>query len=93
MKSHKICLCFYFLLVSSYFTFAQYDPSSINKKATEAYNKGLENAQDGRYKEAIDLLQEAVNRDANYIEAYLSLAGVYGQLKNYQQSAIIYEKA
>ncbi|MDQ3846966.1 MAG: OmpA family protein [Bacteroidota bacterium] len=93
MKSHKICLCFYFLLVSSYFTFAQYDPSNINKKATEAYNKGLENAQDGRYKEAIDLLQEAVNRDANYIEAYLSLAGVYGQLKNYQQSAIIYEKA
>ena len=49
--------------------------------------------QDDDYKNAIPLLQDAIQKDANYIDAYLSLAGVYGQLKNYQQSVDAYEKA
>ena len=69
------------LILTSTFVFAQYDVSKINKKAIEAYNKGLEKAQDGKYKDAIESLQEAIHGDPKYIDAYLSLAGVHGQMK------------
>lgn len=72
---------------------AQYDVSKINKKAIESYNKGLEKAQEGKYNDAIESLSEAIRRDGNYVDAYLSLAGVYGQIKNYEQSILNYEKA
>ena len=81
------------VLLTSNFLFSQYDVSKINKKAIEAYNKGLEKAQDGKYKDAIESLTEAINRDPKYIDAYLSLAGVYGQTKDHKQSAATYEKA
>ena len=81
------------VLFTSNFLFSQYDVSKINKKAIEAYNKGLEKAQDGKYKDAIESLTEAINRDPKYIDAYLSLAGVYGQTKDHKQSAATYEKA
>jgi outer membrane protein OmpA-like peptidoglycan-associated protein/tetratricopeptide (TPR) repeat protein len=91
---NRILLYFTFCIL--HFTFsasAQYDPSKINKKAIESYNKGIEKAEEGKYKDAVESLQEAIQRDANYVEAYLSLAGVYGQIKNYQQSTATYEKA
>ena len=53
----------------------------------------MEKAEDGKLKDAIESLQEAIQRDGNYIEAYLSLGGIYGQLKNYELSASAYEKA
>jgi outer membrane protein OmpA-like peptidoglycan-associated protein/tetratricopeptide (TPR) repeat protein len=81
------------VLLTSNTVLAQYDVSKINKKAIEAYNKGLEKAQDGKFKDAIESLQEAINRDPRYIEAYSSLAGVYGQIKNYSESILLYEKA
>jgi outer membrane protein OmpA-like peptidoglycan-associated protein len=42
---------------------------------------------------ATALLQQAIQTDAAYVDAYLSLAGVYGDLKNYKNSALYYEKA
>jgi outer membrane protein OmpA-like peptidoglycan-associated protein len=81
---------FLFLFVGSK---AQYDVSRINKKAVAAYNLALEKAQDGKYNESVAALQEAIQKDANYIDAYLSLAGIYGQLKNHGQSVTYYEKA
>lgn len=89
----NLVLLFGVLLLTTTFLFGQYDVSKINKKAVEDYNKGLEKAQDGKYKDAIESLQEAINKDPEYIEAYLSLAGVYGQIKDHAQSAATYEKA
>lgn len=92
MKNRGLILLL--LLVSAFhFSQAQYDVSKINKKAVESYNKALEKAQDGRYKDAIPLLQEAIQRDGKYIEAYLSLAGVYGQTRDHENSILTYEKA
>ncbi|HZF62928.1 MAG TPA: OmpA family protein, partial [Chitinophagaceae bacterium] len=65
----------------------------INKKAVEAYTRGIEKAQEADYKNAIILLQESVQKDARYVDAYLSLAGVYGQLKDHAQSIVYYQKA
>lgn len=77
----------------SFSGYAQYDASKISKKAIDAYNKGLEFAQDQNFDEAIKFLQHAIDIDPKYIEPYLSLGGVYGQMKNYQQSVFYYEKA
>jgi outer membrane protein OmpA-like peptidoglycan-associated protein/tetratricopeptide (TPR) repeat protein len=72
---------------------AQYDVSKVNKKAVAAYDRAMELAQDGDLGAAIPLLQEAIRLDGKYIEAYLSLAGVYGQMKDPAASVATYEKA
>ena len=72
---------------------AQNDKSKINKKALESYAKAQEKAENGKYPEAIDALREAIQRDAKFIDAYLSLAGVYGEVKNYGESIRYYEQA
>jgi outer membrane protein OmpA-like peptidoglycan-associated protein len=92
MKSPKP-LFILFSILSFSISFAQYDVSKINKKAVESYNKGLFYAEDGNFNDAIRHLQEAIQKDAKYVEAYLSLAGVYGQMKNRSQSVATYEKA
>lgn len=72
---------------------AQYDVSKVNKKAVAVYDKAMLLAQDGAIEQAVPLLQEAIRLDKNYIEAYLSLAGVYGQMKDVAASVATYEKA
>jgi len=91
---NRILICFTVsFLYLSLPSFSQYSVSKVNKKAVESYNKAMEKLQSDDYKGAIPIFQEAIQKDANYIDAYLSLAGVYGQLKNYQQSVDTYEKA
>src|SRR5688500_10073114 len=92
MKNLRISL-FLFFLMTALFSQAQSDTRPIDKKAQEAYNRALAFAQDGKYPEAISFLQEAIGRDGRYVDAYLSLAGVYGQTKALQQSVATYEKA
>src|SRR5215217_1957490 len=92
MKNLRVILSFAFVL-AFFFSHAQYDVSKINKKAVEAYNRAMTKAQDENYKEAVTTLQEALQKDAGYVDAYLSLGGLYGQLKDHQQSVAYYEKA
>src|SRR5690606_2976735 len=70
-----------------------YDPGKVDKKAKALYDKGLELAQDGYYPQALEQLQEAIKKDPKFVDAYLSLAGVYGQIKNYAACVLNYEKA
>ena len=72
---------------------AQYNPSKVKKKAMELYDKALEQAQDGKFKEGIEILHEAVKVDNRFLDAYLSIAGMYGELKDYQNSIDNYNKA
>lgn len=77
----------------SFSVFAQYDVTRVDKKAVAIYEKAMEFADVSKYKEAMALLQQAIARDESYIDAYLSIAGIYGQLKDYNQSVLFYEKA
>lgn len=82
------------LLLSFNFLQAQvYDPSKVNPKAVTLYNQAMERAQGGQLPLAVGLLQQCIETDSKYLDAYLSLAGVYGQMKNYKNSALWYEKA
>jgi len=91
MKQLLILFTLIFIFLSS--SAQPYDPSKINKKAVALYNKAMERAQDGNLANAAGLWLEAIETDHKYLEAYLSLAGVYGQLKNYSSSIQYYEQA
>jgi outer membrane protein OmpA-like peptidoglycan-associated protein len=72
---------------------AQYEPDKVNKKAVQHYTKALALAQDNHFLEGIQELQEAIKVDKKFEDAFLSMAGMYGELKNYNQSIENYEKA
>lgn len=72
---------------------AQYDESKVNKKAKDLYDKALVLAENGELKGAATFLNEALRLDPKYIDAYLSLAGVYGEMKDPASSVATYEKA
>src|SRR5688572_14695126 len=91
MKKLLLYVGTYLILAASYSQ--AYDPDKINKKAVKLYNQAMERAQDGNLISATGLLLQCIEMDPNYTDAYLSLAGVYGQLKNYKTSTEYYEKA
>jgi outer membrane protein OmpA-like peptidoglycan-associated protein len=72
---------------------AQYDPGKINKKAKEAYEEAWNSYRDGDVKQALQLFKKAVSLDNNYVDAYIDLAGVYGELKDYGNANINFELA
>lgn len=90
MKKILILISFFLVLGSTY---AQYDLSKINKKATQLYEQAMERIDDGHFASAAGLLQQAIDADKNYIEAYLSLGAIYGKLKSYKSSTASFEKA
>ncbi|HZH63941.1 MAG TPA: OmpA family protein [Flavisolibacter sp.] len=90
---NRILYFIFFIFYSTLSASAQYDAEKADKKAIVLYNAAMELAEAGKYKEAIIALQDATRRDPGYIDAYLSLAGIYGQIKDYSQSVSFYEKA
>ncbi len=89
----KQSLAFILFSLFSFASIAQYDPGKINKKAVQFYNQGIERADDGNLASAAGLLLQAIETDKNYVDAYLSLASVYGKLKNYKSGTQNFEKA
>jgi outer membrane protein OmpA-like peptidoglycan-associated protein/tetratricopeptide (TPR) repeat protein len=72
--------------------YTQYNPDKINKKAVKLLDQAAQKVSlEGDYQEALRLLREAVNTDANYLLAYVSMAGIYAEQKKYD-SAIRYYK-
>lgn len=70
-----------------------YNPEKVNKKAIEFYNEAIAKAESGAYREAIRILDNAIAADPKYVDAFLSKAGLHGQLKNYSAAIENYEKA
>jgi flagellar motor protein MotB len=70
-----------------------YDPAKVGKKAAIAYQKALEIARDGQFREAIRWVDQAIAADVRFVDAYLSKAGLHGELKEYSSAVEQYEKA
>ena len=81
------------LMLSAFVTSAQYNPDKVNKKAAQYYSKALELAQNDDFKGGIAALQQAVKIDNKFEDAYLSMAGMYGEMKDYQGAIDNYELA
>ncbi len=89
----KLAFALLFCLAAAAGFAQQYDPTKISKKAKTAYDKAITLAQDGKLQEAAVILKQCAETEPNFVDAYLSLGGVYGELKDHQQSISNYEKA
>ena len=90
----KFFLILYLLLLISGITNAQwYDPLKVNTKATDIYLQAIANAQNAKYSVAIKMINDALKIDPKFVDAYLSVAGVYADLKDYDASVKQFEKA
>ncbi|MGI8581797.1 MAG: OmpA family protein [Chitinophagaceae bacterium] len=84
----------YLLLLTSFITNAQwYDPLKVKTKATDIYLQGISNAQNGKLATAIKFMTDALKIEPKFVDAYISLAGIYAELKDYNESVSQYEKA
>lgn len=70
-----------------------YQPDKIAANAIAAYEDAINLLQNGQFVQGIQLLKKSVALDSNYVDAYLSLAGVYGQLKKYDSAVDWYLQA
>jgi outer membrane protein OmpA-like peptidoglycan-associated protein/tetratricopeptide (TPR) repeat protein len=87
-------LIFLFTPLLCYATaWSQYDPDKVNRKAIQLYTKALQQAVDGDVPAGIAILQQAIGIDPNYEEAFISMAGMYGEQKNYPKAVETYQKA
>ena len=89
----KLLLASLFLLPLSSLFAQWYKPEKVGKKTAAIYSKALENADDGKYPEAIAGLGDAIKSDSMLVDAYLSRAGIYATVKDYKNSVIDFEKA
>ena len=72
---------------------AQYDPNKVGKKALGLYDRGIEAARNGDLKEGIRMLQDAIKAEPKFADAYLSIAGMYGETKDYDNAIKQYQLA
>jgi tetratricopeptide (TPR) repeat protein len=81
------------VLLTEFVQAQTYDPEKVNKKATDTYAKAIGLLQNDARREVIPVLKQAIQYDNGFVDAYLSLGGVYGELKDYANSVANYEKA
>lgn len=90
----KFFLNLFFLSNCLYFNYSvTAQPNKIHSKAEQLFNNGISKTQELDYKEAINLFRQATEKDTNFVAAFLSLAGVYGQIKEHNQATHFYETA
>ncbi len=89
-----IATVFLSLLNSFYKADAQgYNPETLDKDAIRFYDKAVEYLQVGSISEGEAMLRKALDADPNYADAWLSLSGVLGESKRYQNAVDAFNKA
>lgn len=87
---HLILIGVLFFLVTS--CFAQNSLSTKSKKAQEFYNNAMKSYNLHYYSQAIDQFTDAVKEDDKFIEAWLSMAEVYMDMKKDEDAIKTYRK-
>ena len=70
-----------------------YDPEKVDHKANTIYSLGVSKARNEDYITAIKMINEALKIEPKFVDAYLSLAGINANMKNYSVSVSDFEKA
>lgn len=89
-KGIFLFLISHFLFLISYSQW--YDPEKVNPKAAEIFMSAIEDADEYRYTEAITKINNALTIEPKFVNAYLSMAGIYANLKKYDSSVYFFEK-
>lgn len=93
MRPHTLLCLILLLLYSGVGRAQEYRPDKVSKKAVQLYEKAYEKASSGSNREAIDLLQQATDADENYADAWIALAKLQIENKNYSYSIICFRRA
>jgi len=95
MMNFKLNIFFFlaFLVFANVSKAQWYKPEKVNKKAIKVYETAYDLAVEGNYEKSLNKLDEALAIEPKYVEAYLSRAGIYGDLKNYNASVTDFSKA
>lgn len=86
-------LLLFVLFVCNSHSKAQNTLSSTNKKALEAYQKGLKALQERNIEMAFNEFEEAIEKDNLFAEPYFHLAKLYEQSRQFGNAILNYEKA
>ncbi len=70
-----------------------YNPEKVSKKAKVIYFEAYDLASEGAYFKSLKKLDQAIKIYPNYVEAFLSRAGIYADLKYYDSSVHNFEIA
>ena len=82
----------FFLVMSSFQVFAQGELSTKSKKAIELYTLADNFRVRGQFDQAVSLLDQAIAKDQNFVEAYYRLGLTYFSMKLYSKAQENYEK-
>ena len=89
----KLKCCAFLALTLAFFSLhAQPTLSTKNKKAIELYTEADNYRVRGQYREALFLLDQAIEKDKNFSEAYFRQAIIYKSQRNYPKSTELYLK-
>ena len=92
-KLFRVCLFVMFILIVNSVNAQWYNPEKVNKKAVGFYETAYQEAIDGKYAASVAHLADALKADPKYLDVYLSRAGIYANMKNYQASVTDFETA
>lgn len=87
------CILFLWLAMGLFASAQKYNPEKVSKKNRSIYDKALSYAEDLRYTDALNLINTALENDPSFLEARLSKAGIFGEMKYYRQAAEEYKIA
>ena len=82
-----------FLLAASAANAQWYNPDKVNAKAQFVYSGAIDALRDGDWQAGKNLLRRAVQMEPKFVDAWLSMGGASGQLKQYDSAVLFYEKA
>ena len=85
-------IAFFSLVVISLSAAAQTDLSTKSKKAIELYTLADNFRVRGQFEEALNLLNQALEKDKNFVEAYYRRGLTYYFMKQYPRAISDYEK-
>ncbi|MEJ0057133.1 MAG: tetratricopeptide repeat protein [Bacteroidota bacterium] len=80
------------LVLTLFSASAQVTLSTKNKKAIELYTEADNFRVRLQYREALELLNQAIDKDPNFSEAYFRKALIYKSLRDYTKSNELYLK-
>ena len=86
-----ICLLFFYCQLQ--IVYSQTAVSSTNKKAVDAYEKGVQALKDRNIEKAFSEFEEAIERDKLFSEPYFQLGRLYEQNRQFGNALLNYEKA
>jgi outer membrane protein OmpA-like peptidoglycan-associated protein len=70
-----------------------YNPEKMNKKSQATYFQAIENLRAGQWETGRNLLYQTLKQEPNFVEAWLSLMGAYGEKKRYDSAILSYRQA